>query len=153
MSFEVRESAQSVALCVDLTATQSIANNVITAVSWNVQPLWNRGFTWTGGTTVTFPEPGLYSITWDLSYATGVGTNRLTYLTRSGDTLHRWGQTNITPVAGVTTRVVGACILNMLQGSTASIFVFQNSGGALNIGGATDPLTCEWSIAKIANVV
>lgn len=155
MSFEVRERdvPSQVTIGLERNAAQAIPTAAVTGISWVATPLWNRGFTWAAGTSITVPESGLYEIKWDVTFVPGAGLVRLTWATLSNDATHRWGQHLHVAHAATTDLLSSNATVNIPANVTITINVFHDAGVNLNIAGASDFQRCECSVTKIGQFV
>lgn len=119
------------------TTTQSIANNTNVAVDFTFN-LKNEGFSTTTGTSFTFPKDGLYEITYKIAWDNNSTGRREAWMEWDADTDIRYGhQATESPTNTIQS---GAALVNVSSGDALSVKVFQNSGAARDVAGATSRL-------------
>lgn len=129
--------------------TQSIPNNVLTAITWDtivlndyVLPLFNAG----APTLITLTEPGFYSVSAHVSFAANATGYRQIRIEFSGTAVTAQSLENLGAAVGIDLNI-GANVYTPTNTDTIRITVFQNSGGAL--GTAAAPIIPRLSVARI----
>lgn len=119
------------------TTTQSISTGSTTAVSFGAAD-YNAGTMWAGGspTRLTAPIGGVYVITAAVEFAANATGNRQVHIYQNGSEHSRITVPSVG--SGLATRVAIADTLNMAASDYVECFVFQDSGGSLNITNGAD---------------
>ena len=119
------------------SGAQSIPNNTLTAVTWDVEAYdafeLHSQTSNTSRITVPASYGGLWRFGYSLDFAANAAGVRLAYLNRNG-ALVRYAANESVPAAGVNTTFTGTVELRMAVGDYVELIVYQNSGGALNAG-------------------
>jgi hypothetical protein len=130
------------------SSTQSISNNTVTAVSFNSEQDDNDGIYSAGSPTrLTAARAGKYSVTGAIEWAANATGTRFLALRVNGTTYIAMAR-QMTVTGGATTEMHIARDWDFAASDYVEMIVFQDSGGALNIG-ATAGYTPELSICKI----
>lgn len=129
------------------TTSQSIPNATWTTVSFSaaISDPWSR---WDGATACYAQYAGYYQVsvrgTW-ASNATGV---RMLAIVRNGSDYVDTQE--MTAVNGLDHHMSTSCLVYLSAGEYVQMRVYQNSGGAMNIGGTASAFYCRMGFAKIA---
>lgn len=127
------------------TTTQSIGTGSATAVSFGAAD-YNAGTMWAGGapTRLTAPIGGVYTVTASVEFAANATGNRQVHIYQNGSERTRITVPSVG--SGLATRVSHSDTLNMAASDYVECFVFQDSGGNLNItnGGDMPCLAATW---------
>lgn len=119
------------------SAATSIANNTITALPFDVEAYDTAELhsTTTDTSRIVVPAglAGLWTYGYSVDFAPNATGVRLAYIARNGS-LTRYAFSEAPGTAGVNTSFTGTVDLNMAAGDYTEMFVYQNSGGALNVG-------------------
>jgi hypothetical protein len=112
------------------SATQAIANNSITAITWDTETADPLGLHTGSGSTVMVPVEGVYACSYSIRFAANATGARAAWFTLNGGTT-RYGYQEDS--AG-TTQVAqsGTAMIYATAGQTIAVNVFQGSGGNLN---------------------
>lgn len=126
------------------STTQSIPNNTQTALNLDSEDYDVGGMhdTVTNNSRITIPtgQGGLYLIVAHVDFATN-GTNaRRCEIFVNGSRIHR---TVATPSASTGTAMQDVMIWPLAAGDYVEVYAFQNSGGNLNTGHATEPVAAN----------
>jgi hypothetical protein len=107
---------------------------------------YNAGTMWAGGspTRLTAPIGGIYVVTAAVEFAANATGNRQVHLYQNGSERTRITVPSVG--AGLATRVSHSDTFNMAAADYIECFVFQDSGGNLNItnGGDMSCLAATW---------
>ena len=121
------------------TIDQSIANNTPTAVAFDTDVSLNPGMhsATVNNSRATVYQPGYYLFTAHIVWANTSGAGRrLTLLQKNGDgNLRLAGAENAIVATATSQNIIG--IDHMVQDDYVEVIVFQSSGGALAVIGAT----------------
>lgn len=119
---------------VNRTAAQSIANSTSTAVAFDTIEANTTGSFSTGSSAFAVPSSGEYRISVSIAFQANATNGREVRLIVDGATIKTMGY--VFGPSGVGPAIIGGSTTATLRaGQSVSIQVFQNSGGALNIGG------------------
>lgn len=133
------------AASVERTTTQSIGTGSATAVSFGAE-LFDHGGCWVIGspTRLTAPVAGVYSVSAAVEFAANATGNRQVHIYTNGSEHSRITVPSVG--AGLATRVSHNAIVQLAAAEYVEVFVFQDSGGNLNItNGANMPnLAFAW---------
>lgn len=115
------------------TANQSIANNTSTVVTFG--SVTNSDYvTGVAGTGVfTIKESGIYSLMVGLNFATNATGDRSTWIHVNGSQVVHTITQFVATGLGATQRMTAAYQESLTAGDTVEFYVYQNSGGALNL--------------------
>jgi hypothetical protein len=123
---------------VDLNATQSISDTVITLISWNLASTSITDTIWVASapTVLTIVTPGWYSMDLQVCWANGTMNNRVIGMMVNGTTptansIAEVNAGNSTTVTLFKHRCTAYAHLN--QGATVYAYCLQTSGGAINL--------------------
>ena len=115
------------------STNQSIPNNTNTVATFDAVTNSNYMTTTVGTGVFTAQETGIYCITIGLVFATNVTGDRSTWIHINGvqqaDSISQFAATAV----GATTRMTSSYLYRITTGSTLEPYVYQNSGGALNL--------------------
>jgi hypothetical protein len=115
------------------TTNQSIANNTNVVVTYGSVTNSNYVTGVAGTGLFTVQETGIYCITIGLVFATNVTGDRATWIQIDGvqqvESISQFAATAV----GATTRMTSSYVYSINAGQTIEIYVYQNSGGALNL--------------------
>jgi hypothetical protein len=135
------------------SATQSLPNNTLTAVTFDTEDfdVGSMHSTSVNTSRMTCPAngTGAYLAIGKVPYAGSAGgTARVARLRKNGSDIGTQG--NLGPVAATTQVVHTMAIFGMVPGDYVELYGFQDSGGALNIGdGATRAIQSELTVIKL----
>jgi hypothetical protein len=120
------------------STTQSIANATYTVISWDGEEFDTDAFhdNSTNNSRITIPsgKAGKYLITANLNIESGGGNFRIISIYKNGTAT---GDNTIATVSGFTTIVTKSIVMNLAVGDYIQVYIYQNSGGALNINGTS----------------
>jgi len=141
-------------------SAQSISNNSSTAITFDTELFDTDAFHDTGSNTsrITIPSglDGKYRFSWHAMFAASNTTGlRLAFLRLNGvDDTHNvpGSRNNLNPIsASLEAHGTGSCIVDLVATDYIELFVYQNSGGAVNSGtslaagrGDVNYLECEF---------
>lgn len=121
--------------------TQSIPNNSSTAVTFNTDEWDTDAIHDTGSNTSRFTVPsgkaGKWSFTWKVGFASNTTGNRVVFLRKNGGTDSNnviGSSIEFTPPS--TIHLQGSSSVDLAVGDYIELFIYQNSGGGLDIGSA-----------------
>lgn len=126
------------------TATQSISNASFTKVQFNTEIFdTNNNYDPTTNYRFTPTVAGYYQINATIIFANAASGRMIHCIFKNGSEYARLSNLNLATTSGV--RASGGAVIYM-NGSTdyLELFVYQDSGGALNISGS-DAITAQWS--------
>jgi len=136
------------------TANQSIANSAWACLTWNAEAFDSDTMhdNATSNSRITFTTAGTYEVTLNCMWANSTAGIRNHSVEKNGTTTQGSGTTVIEPFAtapvGATYNGVNATVTaSFAAGDYIQAFVFQSSGGALNLGGGNEALssfTARW---------
>ena len=122
------------------STTQSIANATATALTYNTESYDTDAFhdTVTNNTRMTVPagKAGKYLITSTTYFLNNATGQRIAYIYKNGASV--FGTTVVGASASVDVAVLLSYVINLAVADYVEIFAYQNSGGALNVFGASD---------------
>ena len=122
------------------STTQSIANATATALTYNTESYDTDAFhdTVTNNTRMTVPagKAGKYLITSTTYFTNNATGQRIAYIYKNGASV--FGTTVVGASASVDVAVLLSYVINLAVADYVEIFAYQNSGGALNVFGASD---------------
>lgn len=134
------------AASVERTTTQSIGTGSATAVSFGAE-IFDHGNCWVIGspTRLTAPIAGVYTVTAAVEFAQNATGNRQVHIYTNGSEHSRVTVPSVG--SGLATRVSHSAIVELAAGGYVECFVFQDSGGNLNItnGANTPNLAFVWN--------
>ncbi len=134
-----------------LESTQSIANNTGTKVVWDDITEYNDNVSLdVAKDTFTVNSDGLYLIEYDGAWATNSTGFRLCKILVGGLQL---GKSMMLANSGNKTLQTGSCMVDINDGDTIELSVFQTSGGNLDFGASTGEAGSRISITKLASPV
>jgi len=136
-----------VAMTTGRAATQSIPDSTGTLVAFDAAISDTHGAWNTGTSLYTIPVPGWYRITTQVSFAASSTNGREVRLRVNGSNIRTLAYI-FDPTASAGTFLNGATEYLFNAGDTVGIQVFQNSGGALNVGGSV--VDNYFSISRIS---
>jgi hypothetical protein len=129
------------------TANQSIANATFTAVAFDAETFDTDAFHSTSTNTSRFTVPsgkaGKYLITGTIAFATGTGTREVAYY-KNGAAVN-YGPTLPASANPLGTYIPISYVLSLAVADYVEIFVYQNSGGALNVTFPEDATSVQMS--------
>lgn len=119
---------------------QSIANNTLTAVTWDVFEVNENTsmLSTVSNSRITALEKGLYDVTYTAAFASGAGNKRLSYFIKNGlgsSTLQRYAIIQVSPVTLNETVITGSYPIFLDKNDYIELIVLQDSGAALNLIG------------------
>ncbi len=126
---------ETIAAAVELTANESIPNNALTAVPWDVED-YDLGDFWDAGSPTRLTVPagggGMYHVSCSAEFASSSGGTRVWEIWLNGS---RGALRYALPTPGSTATPAMAIqgVLNLAGGDYVECVVYQNSGGALNL--------------------
>jgi len=122
----------AIASIVSRAAVQSINNNSSTAITFDTETKDTDSFFALGAANkFTIPYDGYYLVTGWISFANNATGYRTANLQDSGSNL--LGEIKANAVNGDVTSLPICAQIFMLTSDTVKLFVYQNSGGALNV--------------------
>lgn len=121
-------------------ATQSLSNATQTAVTWQVEDFDTDGFHSTVSNTSRMTVPtgkdGKYLITVSIGYAFNASGRRAINFYKNGSSYKSLFQ--VPPLGGSGSTVLTAsCVLSLVATDYVEIYAYQDSGGSLNLNGAS----------------
>jgi len=116
------------------TSAQSIPNIITTAVAWDSEDWDPNGMHTGSGSTVTPGVAGKYLVTANFEWAANSLGYRYAQLKQSSTVV---AVERESPLVTAVTNMTLTTIMDLSASDTVELDVFQNSGGALNIGGTT----------------
>lgn len=139
-SFVLGDGGAALAKCVlSRAAVQSIANSSTTVVIWDVPTVIDSTFSYNAGTGVVTVPAGTYLITFISIWAanvTGQRLNNIRTIDITGSVALVGALTSTTVQTNGNFVTCGSRIM-ATGGGTIDFLAFQNSGGALNLGGSS----------------
>ena len=139
----IRFLTSGCACTVSRAATQSIPNNTATPVTWDTQLDDVDGIITPSSDTFTFTRDGIIAVRSYATFAAAIGGRRELMFTLNGSVISGAGSN----AAITNSHGSGMCHsvdVAVLAGDTATINVFQNSGGAVNLVADSSAATLSW---------
>lgn len=116
-------------------ASQSVANNTATAITFNDEDYDTDGFHSTSTNTSRFTVPsgkgGYYLLSATISYDVNNTGNRALYFYKNGSAYHYAEQAN--GISTWATMMNAALVINLAVGDYVELYAYQNSGGNLDV--------------------
>jgi hypothetical protein len=127
-----------VGAAVTRNTAQSILNNTASAVSWQVETWDTHGFVNIGASAdrITIPtgRGGLYAVSWQTGWAINGTGSRYSWI---GKNAASFDHSDYRAAASAESASVGYAEMVLAAGDYVQLWVFQNSGGALGLGGVS----------------
>lgn len=121
------------------SVAQSIANSTIQAVLWDTENEDTDNYHSTSSNTSRIVIPagmdGKYLFTANIAFETNVTGIRFVWFVKNGVTAQRYSLASSPAVSGDVSSYCIARPFRLVAGDYLEVYVFQNSGGALNIRG------------------
>jgi hypothetical protein len=136
----------------DSSASQSIANNTVTAVTIYNSVLSNSGNITFASSIATVKETAVYDLCANFSYPANITGMRQVWFGVNGSSTPQYGVCNVAAIiGGIPTRLNATARLNLNENDTVQVYTYQTSGGNLSCGGLNvDPDQQIFSVVKVA---
>jgi hypothetical protein len=139
--------------------TQSIPNATSTALTWDTEQWDEPGIHSTGSNPSRFTCPqglaGKWRFTWSVQFSSGATNARVSFLRKNGGTDANnviGSASKETPASAFGIHAHGSCVVELAEGDYIEVFVYQDSGGAMNVGSAVSgPADCNFLHAELMN--
>lgn len=123
-----------IAARMSMSATQSLANNSASKVSFNTVTFDSAGAFSVSATRYNIPVSGFYRVVATVDFAVNNAGSRALSVFKNGNLAASLGLIPASP--GDSVRVNGSALINCVAGDYIEIYAFQNSGVSLTIGNA-----------------
>jgi len=135
------------------STTQSIANGTVQAVVFNSENYDTNNYHSTSSNTsrMTVPSDGKYQVTATVPFVNNATGVRYVFFCINGATSGRYGSQTVPGTgAGLDTIITGTTTIPLVAGDYVEVYVYQNSGGALNLhSNTTFPGAIKFTITRL----
>lgn len=120
------------------SGNQSITNTTSTALTFDSENFDTNGYHSTSVNTsrITVPTTGYYQVSYGVEFAANVAGRRYSWISRNGTSAERFAEViALATTGGATHAQSGGVLMYLTAGQYIELYVYQDSGGALNVDG------------------